>query len=567
MSDGANFTMFPLWGNMNFTQNCTLYGNWLSTFVQDSPWDPGMTLDGSAWLIVRYFESALPDNYTFPGDGTWGKYYGTILDCNYVDKNETGIWMTDQFYDNVLMGPSEPCRPQYCMALGFTGNMDLTGIGVFVAYYAEAILATIYLVAFTLGYTRRHLPDSRQHPHSTPETQLSPEIYHTKGKGLHLGRRAMNAFRGSLNVFLNTSMLFSLVMLSAALYISARRTVEHKSWLQSSQPIPSGSALYDLVLSLLASTFSVFPVTMLYAIQRRRDVKGALRTGDHQVWIRRAVLAILWCLTAAEVYISPRGEYDYEERYNYNEEKVLVYLNCEQRGGMPYWHGMIAAQALVIGAPLLWLVLTLFVLTGFRIPGVVDRPWVSRWRAKWRLVVAWVNVLFMWGLLAYFTVLRHRINVTAGHLDSEDQWTFGQILALATWAPVVFEFAYIFIWGIKEGLERNLPSGFIVKQVPPDTPTPPTPDLGGLASDNSHKAKEPLMSIQSVPMYSPPLMPPDATTTVELTGPPRTHTYTTLAGDPAQVYTAYEPQYYQSPQLNYYRPQQQVWNTWQSSGW
>lgn len=30
----------------------------------------------------------------------------------------------------------------------------------------------------------------------------------------------MNAFKGSLSVFLNASMLFSLVMLSAALYIS-----------------------------------------------------------------------------------------------------------------------------------------------------------------------------------------------------------------------------------------------------------------------------------------------------------------------------------------------------------
>lgn len=301
---------------------------------------------------------------------------------------------------------------------------------------------------------------------------------------------------------------------------------------------------------------------MLYAIQKRRDNNDTLGIRDHQVWIRRIVLVILWALTAAEVYISPRGEYDYEYRHDYGFEKYFIDSDCNQRDGIPYWHGMKAAQFLVVGAPLLWLFLTLFILTGFRIPGVVDRPFLSRWRAAWRLVVAWVNVLFMWGLLAFFTILRHKINVTAGHLDSEDEWTFGQILALATWAPVVVEFGYIFIWGIKEGLERHLPSDFIVKEVLPDTP-----GLGGPFMDSRDKANEPLMSIRSVPMLSPPLMTPDATTTVQLTDPPRTHTYTTLTSEPAQVYTAYEPQYYQPPQMNYYPPQQQVWNPWQSSGW
>lgn len=231
----------------------------------------------------------------------------------------------------------------------------------------------------------------------------------------------MDAFRGSLASFLNASMLFSLVMVSAALYVSGRRDAEHESWLQNSGWIPSGSALYDLVLALLASTFSLFPVTIVYAIQRPRDNRGALWTKDHQLWIRRAILVILWVLAAAEVYISPRGEYDYEDRHNAGREIYLAYEDCDQRGGMHYWHGIQAAQYLVIGAPLLWLILTLFLLTGFRIPGVVDSPWVSGWRLRWRLVAAWANMFFMWGMLAYFTVLRHKINVTAGHLDLEDE--------------------------------------------------------------------------------------------------------------------------------------------------
>lgn len=43
--------------------------------------------------------------------------------------------MTPEFYDYVLMGPSATCRDQYCMALGSTGNNDLTGIGVWIILF------------------------------------------------------------------------------------------------------------------------------------------------------------------------------------------------------------------------------------------------------------------------------------------------------------------------------------------------------------------------------------------------------------------------------------------------
>lgn len=65
---------------MNFTRNCTLYGNWLATFLQDNPWDPDSTLDGSAWLLVNYFESALPGNYSFPSSWSSGEEFGMVLD-------------------------------------------------------------------------------------------------------------------------------------------------------------------------------------------------------------------------------------------------------------------------------------------------------------------------------------------------------------------------------------------------------------------------------------------------------------------------------------------------------
>ncbi|KUI63423.1 hypothetical protein VM1G_10263 [Cytospora mali] len=580
MSNGVNFTDFPLWENMNFTRNCSYYGNWLSTFVQDNSWQKNETLRGSTLLIIEYFISALPNNNTLDRHNIFsidnetvgvGNYFGKILEwygwnvynSMYTTDNGTEdyIMMTDEFYDHVLIGPRDTCRPEYCKALGFTGNMDLTGIGVFVAYYVEAILATIYLSAFTFWYIHRQRKANKKKRYSLDEYQVPPDLTSTKGGGLRLGRRVMEAFRGSLNVFLNASMVFSLVMLCAALYISATRASEGKKWVNTIQPIPSGSAFYDLVLSLLASTFSVFPVTMLYAIQRRRDERGQLRTRNHEVWIHRVVLVLIWILAISEVYLSPRGEYDYSYRHSRDVEDQMFVDNCDQRGGIPYWQGMTAAQVLVVGAPLVWLAFTLFILTGFRIPGLVDKPWVSRCRGAWRLVVAWVNMLLMWGLLGFFTALRHRINATAGHIDQEDEWNFGQIMALASWAPVVVEFGYIAIWGIKEGLERNLPRGFTVKHASTGFSS-----FGEAASGSNDKAKDPLMIIRNFPAPSPSLTTPEDSN-LELTHPLRAQTYPPPTETPNQTYTAYEPRYYQIPEMHHQSHQQDGWDQWNRSGW
>lgn len=280
----------------------------------------------------------------------------------------------------------------------------------------------MYLIAFTFWYLRRPVVADKQDIH---------EKHLKEGRRLRLGCKVMEAFRGSLKEFLRATMSFSLVMLSAALYVSAEKTTEHTTSLNNDQWIPAGSALYDRILSLLASTFSVFPVTTLYAMQRwwdnsdrsqnwwdRRDYT---KTKKHEVWISRTVLILIWALAVAEVFLSPRGEHDYKWRHSVETEKRMTYSYCDQRGGIPYWHGMKAAQIMVIIGPLFWLFVTLFVLTGLNIPGVVDRPWVARLRSAWFMAVPWINVLFMWGLLAYFTVLRYRINVTAGHLDAEDE--------------------------------------------------------------------------------------------------------------------------------------------------
>jgi hypothetical protein len=331
---------------------------------------------------------------------------------------------------------------------------------VHVSYYVEATLATLYLIAYTVSQISKWRKVKRRSGAASAPLLVGgsgPDpATPKKRKRLPLSRRLNDSFRGSLNNFLSASMLISIVMLGAGVYMSAfGRDDLRRSTANPNQALPYlSSAIYDMVLSLLAGVFSIFPVLLLYALMGRhggessrkkpKDTVGKGRAPDiHRVWLRRCVLFAIWCLGGALVYLSPRGDIDYYDRHDHQ-----AYWNtdfCDQRGGVNYWRGMKAAQFLVVGAPLTYLVLTAFVVTGFGIPGVADRPWVVRWRSVWRLGVAWLNMLAMWGLLAYFTVLRHRIIKTAGGLDNEDKWSFGQILALATWVPIMAEFVYIFI--------------------------------------------------------------------------------------------------------------------------
>lgn len=98
-------------------------------------------------------------------------------------------------------------------------------------------------------------------------------------------------------------MLLSVAMLVAALYMSVAGTAQRASRLESSAEIPTDSALYDMIISMLAATFSIFPVMVLYAIQGRES-DFSFHKREFPLWVRRAVLALIWILGATEFYAS-----------------------------------------------------------------------------------------------------------------------------------------------------------------------------------------------------------------------------------------------------------------------
>jgi hypothetical protein len=200
------------------------------------------------------------------------------------------------------------------------------------------------------------------------------------------------------------------------------------------------SAVYDMLLSFRASFFSVLPILLLYSLKSPSTEKASLSKKDmNRVWMRRIVLVVIWILGIVQTFLSPRGNPDYNDRQN------AQYDPCNVRGGADYWRGAEEAMIYIIVVPVVWMVITAFFVTGFGIPNVADNRWIRRLRSVWRLGVAWVVCGVMWAILFFFLGLRYKILSRAGSSDSQNDWSFGQVLSLATWVPVAAEFCYIFL--------------------------------------------------------------------------------------------------------------------------
>lgn len=137
MSNGTDFPMLPRWDEMDFSKNCTAYGNFLASFLMPNPWDQRETIGGSYMLGMEFFYYSKPDTFEYPSESqeieamfeqitAW--YIRNIYD--HFDPIDGYWYKSDEFKKRVLWDPVYKCPAEYCKAVGYTGNADLTGIGV-----------------------------------------------------------------------------------------------------------------------------------------------------------------------------------------------------------------------------------------------------------------------------------------------------------------------------------------------------------------------------------------------------------------------------------------------------
>ncbi|EFX06034.1 hypothetical protein CMQ_4103 [Grosmannia clavigera kw1407] len=519
--------VLPSWDQLNFSRNCTAFGQWLYSFITANSWDKQATFGGSVTLSLEMFDAAVPPDWSYLQNASDAQtatpdgraaaatiYYGRVLQWFSANlfwsyNSTTASWdSSPSFSENVIWQPAVACPEHFCKAVAFTGNSDLSGIGVLISYLTEATLVTAYLICFTLSRAHRATrPHRRRHRHSRRHSHR-----HKRSVARAAARRLFDAVRGSLTGFLTNAMLFSSAILTAAVVMAAKQAGDNRSRQIGSQTIPTGSALYNPVLALLVGLFSVFPVAILNLLlpehdgdddhetsrpNTKTDFLPLLHRLRHQAAtasfthtlasfsrsiaghpsgsrtsLRRVVLGILWGLAIAMVIVSPHSELDYTYRGvsspadadDDNTFSDVLYV-CDARGGLTYWHILDALPFLVVGVPLLWLGLTSVLYSRARQSPLHSPSAASPLPPLWTFASAWLCCVIMWVILISFVNLRGVIVKTAGSMDTDDEWAFGQVLAIATWAPVVADVIYLFVFGLEAGLAGTLPNDYTVRRI------------------------------------------------------------------------------------------------------
>jgi hypothetical protein len=85
---------------------------------------------------------------------------------------------------------------------------------------------------------------------------------------------------------------------------------------------------------------------------------------------------------------------------------------------------------------------------------------IPDWCRKLSLPLWWTGVVLafctMWSCLVWLVCFEVQIRNLGGESQKDTQWSFGQILALGTWAPFLIEFGYICVEGPTEAMNGRL---------------------------------------------------------------------------------------------------------------
>lgn len=217
---------------------------------------------------------------------------------------------------------------------------------------------------------------------------------------------------------------------------------------------PSRShAYYGLINSVFMSSFSVFPAVSLQSLapglQHRRGIRLCL-------WTMTVVFVVVVEVLYRYIYM---GDYFIEflsKKVQFNEDIWLN--NCDSvplRTALG--HLTMAGHVFLTVNCLWWLYhATSGVRRGRHVQSIKDKivgparraPWRERWE-RWqeplRLANGLASLVFMWLFLVFWIVYREDVRTRAGSADEDSEWTFGQVLSLATWAPVGVELVTVYI--------------------------------------------------------------------------------------------------------------------------
>lgn len=312
-------------------------------------------------------------------------------------------------------------------------------------YFIQAALVTIYLtfhMAARFGWT------------PSPHT---------------IAHKTLVAIQESTRPFLDTALLFSFSVHLASLFSFIRGRI------YDDYPTPTTAA----ALSAFISLYTIFPPLALHAMDtanlRRKQGRvqlwmflgalkltvGALYYGDPQSpWLREwqdwSDLATYQTHNQTGLFGLLQNDDDHQLKW---ESFCVTEVGAEQANWAITVTSAICSTCVVV------YVLVVHNIFGLNFLKDERSALLRKFRhIRWTLV-AFLAFQAMWVCLGIFIWFRAEMNKHAGNLNKDRQWTFGQILAVTTWAPVLFEFYTIWKLGAEKGLTGTLSRRYAVKKI------------------------------------------------------------------------------------------------------
>jgi hypothetical protein len=206
-------------------------------------------------------------------------------------------------------------------------------------------------------------------------------------------------------------------------------------------------------LGLLVPCISILPVALL-----QLSASKLLRRNRGRPYLWVVIFLLLGAIFTLALLpgVSLRGRKHRGEEDQLWESVCLGYQEVEQLVSL----GCGLAGLLLLGVTT-YLVGSIFKDLGSKLmgPGYAT---ISGW--LW-----WICLLSassaMWLCLGWFIHFQSYRNRLGGTLNKDTEWTFGQILALATWIPVMVEFAYIWWESPVKAMNGWLMDPYEIKEV------------------------------------------------------------------------------------------------------
>ncbi|KAM0287404.1 hypothetical protein ACHAQH_000354 [Verticillium albo-atrum] len=308
---------------------------------------------------------------------------------------------TNKMTEKLIDIPREKCGKQICAVWEWDGNADIVGVGMMVVYTMGAILSTLYLFIFIHGMLRENNYKSFRAP------QLLP-----RGGVLNTIR---NTFYHSFGAFHAGLGLLTASVLLATVIIAGKR-----------------ESVYDIETSFLCS--ATLTAMFFLTLPAYLDVERRYGSGIVFGFANWLLFTISMSMKDAAAVEAKRVK----ENQPWSFEAFC-------------WDKQVSDEIAAATVLVLYTIpLVVLLLAGLNaaIGKCLKRPketvpvlgWLL-FRVPWRLVYAVYFFVFMWASLGSLFRLKSEISKIndGGETKSEDRWGFGQILAVATWLPVLEE--------------------------------------------------------------------------------------------------------------------------------